>query len=110
MYTCIALTVLCSTYLLAHHDWLITYNACTLLVKPHKKKKSNRKTKPKPIYFGQFRNSSQGMSGGGEKKEEKKKKRTYGQPIEMTLSNEPTTNMVSQIHKKNPNGRKRNNV
>lgn len=41
----------------------------------------------------------------GEKKK-KKKKRTYGQPIEMTLSNEPTINMVSQIHIKFQMGEK----
>lgn len=44
------------------------------------------------------------LAEGEEKK--KKKKRTYGQPIEMTLSNEPTTNMVSQIHIKFQMGEK----
>lgn len=67
---CIALTVVCISHLLPHHDWLIYYNLCTLLVKLLQslpsasiKKLINWKTKSKPGYFMQLRNHSQDMSG-----------------------------------------------
>lgn len=58
---CTALTVLCRSHFLAHHDWSIMYNVCTLLVK---------------LYFS----SLPSASIYPDQEDMPRKKRTYGHP------------------------------
>ncbi len=78
MYICIVLTVLSRSHLLACHNWSIIctkskrYWSNYFSVITFSKYENNRKTKPKPRHFRQFRNPGQEMSS---------KKKTNGHPM-----------------------------
>ncbi len=62
---CIALTVLCRSHLLTHHDWSIMYNACLLLVRllfDHYLQQVWKQSQNMD-FFGQYRNPGQDVSG-----------------------------------------------
>ncbi len=64
-----ALTVLCWSHLLAHHDWLIMYNAYNAIGQTSFQSLPLASLKTRRKYFRQFRNTSHNISG---------EKSTYG--------------------------------